>query len=152
MKFRSGSWSLFFETARDADKGACADAMKLISAARPELLAPYMDFLIGHVNYRLPRVKWGVPEAIGNLAKDYPASAARAIPNLLKNTSDDPLNTTVIRWCAAFALGEIAKYDPDARANLIPVFESKIRSEQNRGVRNVYIKSLKAMGIRIIEE
>ena len=67
-----GELIAFFEKARNADQGACADAFKHISAQKPELLAPFIDLLIGYINHPLPRVKWGVPEAIGNLAKDYP--------------------------------------------------------------------------------
>ncbi len=134
----------FFERARDADKGACADAMKHISASEPELLAPYLDVLFGYINHRLPRVKWGVPEAIGNMAKDCPDKAAEAIPYLLKNIADDEVNTTVVRWCAAYALGEIARYNPAARDQLLPLFEHLIEHEQNTGVRNVYAKALKA--------
>lgn len=81
----------FFESTTDTNKGTCADVMKHVSAQKPALLAPYIDIL------ELPRVKWGVTEAIGNLAEDYPDKAAKAIPNLLKNTTDDKINTTVIK-------------------------------------------------------
>jgi hypothetical protein len=138
----------FFETAKDVDKGSCADAMKHISAKRPELLAPYINTLIGYINHRLPRVKWGVPEAIGNMAKDYPQEAAKAIPNILKNTTDEKNNTTVIKWCAAFALGEIAKYNPTSRAQLLPIFDDLIKSEKNTGVKNVYLKAIKSINKR----
>jgi len=140
-----GEFIVFFEHARDVDKGTCADAMKHISAMEPALLTPYMDVLFGYINHRLPRVKWGIPEAIGNMAKDCPGRAARAIPYLLKNITDDEANTTVIRWCAAYALGEIATYNPDSRAQLLPLFENVIKREQNTGVRNVYVKALKAI-------
>ncbi len=135
----------FFESARDADKGTCADVMKHVSAQKPALLVPYVDTLLEYINYPLPRVKWGVPEAIGNLAQDYPDQAARAIPYLLKNTTDDKLNTTVIKWCAAFALGEIAKHNPKSRKQLLPVFDRIIKRETNNGVKNVYLKALKAI-------
>ena len=135
----------FFESAKGADKGTCADVMKHVSAQKPSLLAPYMDTLIAYINFDLPRVKWGVPEAIGNMAKDHPDQAAKAIPNLLKNTADDKVNTTVIKWCAAYALSEIARHDPKTRKELLPVFESIIRQEKNSGVKNVYLKALKAI-------
>lgn len=135
----------FFELARAVDKGTCADVMKQISAQKPELLVPYVDILVGYINSPLPRVMWGVPEAIGNMAKEYPDQAAKAIPNLLKNTTADKINTTVIRWCAAYALGEIAKHNPDTRTQLLPLFEQFIESEENSGVRNVYIKALKTI-------
>ena len=135
----------YFVTASDVDKGTCADAMKHISVSNPEILAPYIDTLLPYINYKLPRVKWGVSEAIGNMAKDYPDKVARAIPNLLKNTTDNKINTTVIRWCVAFALTEIAKHNSKTRKQLLPVFEKIIKSEKNNGVKNVYAKALKVI-------
>lgn len=135
----------FFESANDVDKGTCADVMKHVSAQKPTLLAPYTDALVDYINYELPRVKWGVQEVIGNMANDYPNKGAEAIPNLLKNTTDDKINTTVIKWCAAFALTEIAKHNPKTRKQLLPVFEKIIKTEKNNGVKNVYVKALKAI-------
>ncbi len=133
----------FFESAADVDKGTCADAMKHISASNREILAPYIPMLIKYINYELPRVKWGVPEAIGNMSKDNSEQTAKAIPFLLKNTTDDKINTTVIKWCAAYALTEIAKNNSKTRKQLLPIFEKIIKSEKNNGVKNVYLKALK---------
>jgi hypothetical protein len=119
--------------------------MKHVSAEKPALFAPYIEILVEYINFPLPRVKWGVPEAIGNLAKDYPDRVVKAIPNLLKNTTDESINTTVIKWCAAFALSEIAKHNPKARIQLLPFFEKIIKVEKNNGVKNVYIKVLIAI-------
>lgn len=135
----------FFISASDTDKGTCADVMKNVSAQKPEILAPFIDILIGYINYKTPRVKWGVPEAIGNMSKDYPTKAAKAIPYLLKNITDDKINTTVIKWCAAYALGEIAQNNTKTRKQLLPIFERIIKSEKNNGVKNVYVKALKLL-------
>lgn len=135
----------FFESAKDVDKGTCADVMKKVAEQKPDILAPYIDILLKYINYPLPRVKWGVPEAIGNMAKDYPDKTDKAIPYLLKNTTTDKINTTVIKWCAAYALAEIAKHNPNTRKQLLPIFEKIIKSEKNNGVKNVYIKALKAV-------
>jgi hypothetical protein len=135
----------FFREASRTQKGDCADAMKHLSAAKPELLAPFIDDLLTYVNDAVPRVKWGVPEAIGNMARDFPERAVKAVPYLLKNIADDGENTTVVRWCAAFALAEIAAYSPGSRKRLLPVFEKRIEEEKNRGVKNVYLKALKAI-------
>jgi len=62
----------------------------------------------------------------------------------LLNISDDVQNTTVIRWCSAYALAEIAKYNAKSRKQLVPVFEKAILEENNNGVRNVFVKALKA--------
>lgn len=137
---------LFFKSASDTDKGTCADVMKHISAQKPEILAPYIDDLIEYINYKAPRVKWGVPEAIGNLSKQYPSQSAKAIPNLLKNTTEDKNNTTVVKWCAAYALGEIARNNPKTRIQLVPIFNKIIKLEKNNGVKNVYLKALKELG------
>ena len=136
---------VFFESAKDVDKGTCADVMKHVSAQKPALLMPFIDTLLEYINYQLPRVKWGVPEAIGNMAKDYPDKAAKAISYLLKNTTDDKINPTVIKWCAAFALVEIAKHNPKTRKQLLPIFEKIIKRERNNGVKNVYVKALKVI-------
>ena len=136
---------VFFESARDVDKGSCADAMKHISASNPEILAPYIEVLIPYINYKSPRVKWGVPEAVGNMSKKFPKETAKAVPYLLKNTTQNKENTTVIKWCAAFALSEIVRNNPKTRAQLLPIFEDIARAEKNNGIKNVYLKALKAM-------
>ncbi|MBM3283130.1 hypothetical protein FJY90_02655 [Candidatus Gottesmanbacteria bacterium] len=135
----------FFESAHDTDKGTCADVFKHISSINPDVLIPYIDILIKYINYKAPRVKWGIPEAIGNMAKKYPDRVTKAIPYLLKNTSNDKINTTVIKWCAAYALSEIAKSNLKIRTRLIPAFEKIIKTEKNNGVKNVYLKALKVI-------
>ncbi len=135
----------FFVSASDTDKGTCADVIKHISEQKPELLAPYLDALIEYINYRAPRVKWGVPEAIGNLARVYPEPVAVAIPYLMQNTIENVVNTTVIRWCAAYAMAEIAKSNPQTREQLLPFFEQVILSETNQGVKNVYLQAIKTI-------
>lgn len=45
-----------------------------------------------------------MPEAIGNLSEKYPQEVEEAIPELLKNVKED---STVIRWCAAYALNGV---------------------------------------------
>jgi hypothetical protein len=64
------------------------------------------------------------------------------IPTLLKNVKED---STVIRWCAAYALTEIVKNNPKTRKQLIPLFEEISKTEQNNGVQNVHQKVLKLL-------
>lgn len=130
----------FFKSASDIDKGALADVMKHVSANTPGILSPYISTLIEYINYPLPRVRWGVPEAIGNLAKKYPEKVESAIPKLLLNAKEE---STVVKWCAAYGLTEIAKYNPKARKQLLPIFSKIIKNEKNNGVKNIYIKALK---------
>ncbi len=114
--------------------------MKFVSKEKPEIMVPYIDVLIEYIDYKAPRVKWGCPEAIGNIAKHYPEKVQKAIPKLLKNLND---KSTVVRWCAAYALTEIAKYNSNKQKELIVKFKQLIETEKNNGVKNLYIKTLK---------
>ncbi|MFH0897918.1 MAG: hypothetical protein V1850_07745, partial [Candidatus Bathyarchaeota archaeon] len=60
------------KTGLEVEKGTCADIMKNVTKDEPELAAPYIDELIEHINDKAPRVKWGVPESIGNIARKFP--------------------------------------------------------------------------------
>jgi hypothetical protein len=135
----------FFESAPDVDKGTCADAMKHITAHEPELLAPHIDILVKYINYPAPRVRWGVPEALGNLAKHFPDRVAGAVPLLLKNAVATKDNTTVIRWCAAYGLSEIARHNSTVQESLLPKIKELAKKEKNNGVRNVYRRALKSI-------
>lgn len=64
------------------------------------------------------------------------------IDKLLINTKD---TGTVVRWSAAFALGEIIRYNVKIRKTLIGKIEIILEKEQNSGVKNVYLKALKVI-------
>ncbi|HVQ00307.1 MAG TPA: HEAT repeat domain-containing protein [Candidatus Thermoplasmatota archaeon] len=132
----------FFRSASDVEKGVCADVMKHVAEEKPEILAPYMNILVGYINYPVPRVKWGIPEAIGNMAEQFPDEVVLAIPHLLLNTKDD---STVVRWCAAYALSQIALYNTKKRKELLALFSQIVQKEKNNGVKNVYLKTLKKL-------
>lgn len=86
-----------------------------------------------------------MPKAIGNLAKKYPDKVVKAIPNLLQNTTENRINTTVMRWCVAYGLTEITKNNAKKRKQLLPIFLGIVNSEKNNGVKNVYAKALKVI-------
>jgi len=129
------------ETGTDIEKGNCADIMKHVTAEKPEIAEPYIDDLIKYINYKIPRVKWGVPESIGNIAKKHSEKVEKAIPYLFKNTVENKDNSTVIRWCSAYALSEIAK--ASRKQELLNQIEEATKKETNNGVRNVYLKAIK---------
>lgn len=85
-------------------------------------------------------MRWGCPESLGNIAQKHPDKVEKAIPKLLENLKD---KSTVVRWCAAFALTEIAKYNHKKQKELVTIFNKLVKTEQNNGVRNVYVKALK---------
>lgn len=128
------------KTGTDVEKGTVAEVMKFVSQDNPEMMAPYIDVLIEYIDYKAPRVKWGCPESLGYIAKKYPDKVEKAIPKLLENLKD---KSTVVRWCAAFALTEIAKNNSRKQKELIEKFQKLIKTEQNNGVKNVYVKAIK---------
>ena len=141
-----GELMAFFTSASYVDKGSCADAMKHIAERNPEILGPHIDTLVQYINHKAPMVKWGVSEAVGNCAAKYPDKTAAAVPFLLQNTIENEINTTVVRWCAAYCLAEIARHCEKARKELVPEIKKLAEKEKNNGVRNVYLKALQNIG------
>jgi hypothetical protein len=129
-----------FESGNDVEKGTYAEVMKFVSKEKPELFKSYFKVLNDHINYDASRVKWGVPETIGNLAEKYPKETAKSIPNLMKNTKD---KSTVVRWCAAYALTNIARHNKNKQKSLVRNFKTILKKEKNKGVKNVYLDILK---------
>jgi hypothetical protein len=129
-------------TGSDVQKGTAAEVMKFVSKDNPDSMLPYIDVLVEYIDYKAPRVKWGCPEAIGNIAQKYPREVEKAIPKLLENLKE---KSTVVRWCAAFALTEIAINNKERQSELAGIIRDLIKTEQNNGVRNVYVKALKVI-------
>ncbi|MEA1936557.1 MAG: hypothetical protein U9N04_00390 [Patescibacteria group bacterium] len=125
------------ETGTDVEKGTCADAIKHITKDNTEIAKLHINEIIGYINSDVTRVKWGVPEAIGNMAEKFPEEIAEAIPKLFVNLKK---SSTVIRWCAAYGLTKIAKYNSKEAKTLLPKFKEIIRKEKNNGVKSVFVK------------
>jgi len=124
----------------EVERGTCADLLKQVTKDKPEYALPYLKTIVENITCKLPRVKWGTSEAIANIAQKFPQKAQLAIPNLLINTQDP---STVVRWCAAFGLTEIAKNDQKSAKKLMPKFRDLVAKEKNNGVKNVYLKVFK---------
>lgn len=130
----------YFEVGSVAEKGNCIEVMEYVSQDNPELIISFLDFIIENLDYDAPKVKWETARVIGNLASKYPDKVAKSINKLFLNTKD---KGTVVRWSVAFALTEIAKSNPKKQNELVVKFQKLIETEQNNGVKNVYIKALK---------
>jgi HEAT repeat protein len=103
------------KTGSDVEKGTAAEVMKFVSNENPGMMIPYIDLLIEYIDYKAPRVRWGCPESLGNIARKYPDEVEPAIPKLLDNLKD---KSTVVRWCAAYALAEIAIHNRNRQKEL----------------------------------
>jgi len=132
----------YFPSASSGDQGHLIESLEYASQDHPELIAPHLDFVLKHLEDKASRVKWECARIIVNLSKKFSDQTQRAVPILLKNTHD---KGTVVRWSTAFALGEIAKHHPSAAETLLPQMKALVEEEVNNGVKNVYLKALKAI-------
>jgi len=117
----------YFKIGSVAEKGSCMEAIEHVSRDEPEIVLPHIDFIIGHITDKAPKVKWETAEAIGNISQKYPNEVAKAVPKLFLNADD---SGTVVRWSAAFALTEIAKNNPKLRKELVPKFKEIAEKEK----------------------
>jgi hypothetical protein len=132
----------YFPGAPIPERGLCIEAIAEITKEDPKFADGCLEFVIAQINDKAPRVKWEAATVVANAAKLYPERAAKAIPALIKNTEDDG---TVVRWSAAKGLTEIAKCNLESQKKLFELFAKIIEVEENRGVRNIYIKALKTI-------
>jgi HEAT repeat protein len=133
-----------FGNGTTAEKGNCMEAIEYVTKENPEFAKNCVDFVIAHINDNAPRVKWEACRVIGNVAKKFPDKVKEAIPKLLENTKDKGM---VVRWSAAFALTEIAKSSLEMQEELVPEFKKILQRENNKGVKNIYLKYLKSVGL-----
>lgn len=133
-----------FENCSVAEKGNCMEAIEYVTKEDPEFVKNCLDFVIEHINDKAPRVKWETARIIGNVAQRFPDKIKEAVPKLLENTND---KGTVVRWSAAFALTEIAKSSLEMQKKLVPEFQKILQKETNKGVKNIYLKYLKDVGL-----
>lgn len=128
---------------KDAEKGTCIEAIQFATSRRPELASlDCLKFVTDTLLDKAPRVKWESAKVIGNIAHLYPDKLDTAICNLLTN-SEFP--GTVVRWSAAFALGEIVKLKAAKYDELVPAVKVILMREEDHAIRKIYQKALKAL-------
>jgi HEAT repeat protein len=130
------------DAGNDKEKGVCLEVLEAVTREHPDWFANRLPAVIKFIDHKAPRVKWESSRVVANMAPEFPQEAAEAIPKLVANTSD---KGTVVRWSAAFALGEILKHNEKERKSLLARVDALLKKEQNNGVRNVYLKAMKAL-------
>lgn len=133
----------FAKTAKDSDKATCLEAIEY--ATKKDLgfgTTECLDFAIGSLKEKPPRVKWESAKIVGNIISSFPKKVDVAVAGLLENATHEG---TVVRWSAAFALGEIIKLKTRANVKLIPIVEKIIQKEEKESIRKIYKKSLQSI-------
>lgn len=133
----------FASKAKDADKATCIESIELATKAEPSLVdAPTLKFVIDCLPEKAPRVKWESARVIGNVAHLHAAKLDLAVTALLKNAIHEG---TVVRWSAAYALGEILKQKTKLNVQLLPTIEKLIDSEEKNSIKKIYLQAIKKL-------
>lgn len=106
------------------------------SFASPELFT----FVVESLQDKAPRTKWESAKVVGNIAEKFPNELEIAIAHLLQNAEHEG---TVVRWAAAFALGEIVKLKTKQQADLMELIQGICEREEKNSIRKIYEKALK---------
>ncbi|MBL0356580.1 MAG: HEAT repeat domain-containing protein [Chitinophagaceae bacterium] len=126
-------------------KATCIEAIEFATKKEPGVASSScLQFVSKTLLEKSPRVKWESAKVIGNIAHLFPSELKEAIKNLLLNSEN---NGTVVRWSAAFALGQILKIKPGLNKALIPIIESICEREEKHSIRKIYLDALNKMTI-----
>jgi len=133
----------FAEKSRESIKATCIEAIEFATKSNPEIASLYcLDFVSRTLTEKAPRVKWESARVIGNIAHLYPEKLDEAINNLLVNSEH---SGTVVRWSAAFALGQILKIQTSRNEDLIPAIKSICKREEKNSIKKIYLDTLKRL-------
>lgn len=131
----------FAEKSKDPVKGTCIEAMEYATKQNPNLAdETVFSFVIQTLTEKAPRIKWESAKVIGNTAHLFPENLDQAIENLMGNTEHEG---TVVRWSAAFALGEILKLKTPHNATLLPALENISEKEEKNSIKKIYLDAIK---------
>ena len=131
----------FAKTAKEPVRATCMEALEHATLQMPSILnEAAFNFAALSLADKAPRVKWEAARVIGNTAKLFPGLLDTAVVNLLANSEH---TGTVVRWSAAFALGEIIKLKTDRNVELLPAIEEIIEREEKNSIKKIYLGALK---------
>ena len=128
-------------TSKDSEKATCIEAIEFATKIKPTVATlACLKYVSKTLTEKAPRIKWESAKVIGNIAHLYPNKLDEAIKNLLVNTE---FSGTVVRWSAAFALGEILKLKTTMNKELIPAIKTICDREEKNSIKKIYLAALK---------
>jgi len=131
----------FAKVLKDAEKATCIEAIEYATKEHPGFAtSACLEFVTQSLISKAPRVKWESARTIGNIAHLFPGHLDQAIKNLLLNTSHQG---TVVRWSAAFALGQIVKLKTELNTRRLPIISEIVEKEEKNSIRKIYLEALK---------
>ncbi|AZB08408.1 hypothetical protein EG344_05830 [Chryseobacterium sp. G0162] len=131
----------FAEKSKDPIKGTCIEAMEYATKQNPDLAdETVFAFVTNTLTEKAPKIKWESAKVIGNTAQRFPDNLELAISNLIANTEHEGI---VVRWSAAFALGEILKLKTPHNKTLLPALENMSEKEEKNSIKKIYLDAIK---------
>jgi HEAT repeat protein len=131
----------FAETAKEPQKATCIEALEFATKQKPAVMSREgFQFVTQALTEKAPRIKWESAKVIGNTAHLFIAELDEAITNLRNNSSHEG---TVVRWSAAFALGEILKLKTKHNDELLPALQNIADKEEKNSIRKIYLDAIK---------
>lgn len=140
-KITADALTAFAAEARDPVKASCMEALEFATRQNPAIgNKESFRFAILSLSAKAPRVKWESAKVIGNTAHLHTDDLDGAIGGLLQNSECEG---TVVRWSAAFALGEILKLKTKHNSELLPALEAISQREEKNSIRKIYLDAIK---------
>ena len=131
----------YAQKANDTLKATCIESLEFASRQNPSIATEKcFKFVTQTLADEAPRVKWESAKVVGNIAYLFPTKLDKAIGNLLTNSEYDG---TVVRWAAAFALGEILKLKTKHNKDLLPALEAISNRETDNAIKKKYLDAIK---------
>ncbi len=131
----------FAKTSKYPIKATCIEAFEFATKSDSTIASlTLLDFVTKTLSEKAPRVKWESAKVVGNIAQLFPGKLDEAIKNLLVNSEH---SGTVVRWSAAYALGEIIKMKTAHNKILLPAIEAICEREEKNSIRKIYLSALK---------
>jgi len=131
----------FADNVKDPVKATCMESLEFATKANPTVMNDAaLDWVIAQLSAKAPRIKWEAAKVIGNTIEEHPKQIASAVKKLFDNTEHEG---TVVRWSAAFALGEILKMKTGINKTLVPAIEAVIAAEEKNSIKKIYQAALK---------
>jgi len=132
----------YAKEAKDPVKASCLETIEFATKKDPAVSTPEsFKFVTQCLIHKAPRIKRESARVIGNTAHLHTALLREAVKNLLVNSEHAG---TVVRWGAAYALGEIVKLEIKHNENLIPAIKAICKREEKNSIKKIYIQALKS--------
>jgi HEAT repeat protein len=129
---------------KGSQKGTCIEAIQFATKVKPEIATlECLTFASDSLLDKAPRVQWESAKVIAEIAHLYPKKLDVAICNLLTNSES---SSTVVRWSAALALGEIVKLRTKHNRGLVPAIDAILRRENDNAIKKIYQAAVTDVG------